>query len=210
MRSVFHIAWFAENVMRNFKLVVFAISLYCLTPGQQQELTIGISTGNYDGAFSERIVLVAHRQEIEVPFEFLVQGFVYTPVSVSPREELRFNPAKGAREKEILVRNNSKSDLELKSLQSESGAIQVEPLPATIPAGQQLKLKVKQIKTVPKPDTLEHVVIVFTQPIEDMESISLSVVLNAREKKIEQGVDPFRNPEIQELIRKNQIALPQP
>jgi hypothetical protein len=179
-----------------------------LIPGKLQELSILAPTSDYDGAVNERVVLATYRYGVEVPFEFSLQGFVYTPVSVTPKG-LRFIWAKGEREKEFSVRNNSKSTLELKSLISKTNLIAVEPLPATIQPGQQLAMKVRQVGNVQQRNVIQDLEIVFSKPVDDMESLRLAVLLNAVEE-MPRNIDeaPAVTPQIQELIRKNQVILP--
>lgn len=181
-----------------------------LSPGKLQELTILVPASGYDGAVNEPIVLAARRHGVEVPFEFSLQGLVYVPVSVVPRI-LRFSLDKGEREKEILVRNNSKSILELKPLASETDAIAVEPLPATIRPGKQLAMKVRQARAVHQHNVSQNLEIIFSKAVDNQTSINLTVVLNAVEEKPGK-IDnpPAMTPQIQELIRKNQITLPKP
>jgi hypothetical protein len=149
-----------------------------LSPGQQ-ELSIEVPTWNYDGAVSEHVALIAYRHNVEIPFEFTIQGNVYVPVSAPGH--LRFK--EGETEKEILVRNNSKSDLELLPSFSELGAIIIEPLPTSIRAGQQAKLKVKiapAFQTVQR-NTIDNMAISFAHPVDGVPSLGISFILNYHE-----------------------------
>jgi hypothetical protein len=176
-----------------------------LVPGQSKELAFGISTLNYDGAFNERVVLVVNKEGVDVPFEVTVQGNVYVPVSLNPKI-LRFLTNES--EKELLVRNNTKERLELKSLFSETNAVIVEPLPATILPGQQLKLKFRKVMEVGNPNTRDNLSISLTQPVDGIASLPLPVVLNYVEPKRHESDDPLNSREIQELLRKNQTNTP--
>jgi hypothetical protein len=148
-----------------------------LAPGQQ-ELLLEVPTWNYEGAVEVPITLIAYRQGIEVPFEFTVKGTVYIPVSVSPKI---FKLESAHPEQEILVRNNSKSDVELVRLHTETGKVSVEPLPAKVPAGQQIKLKAKFTARVSK-STRDSLAIPFAQPVDGMAVITITALFNAEEK----------------------------
>jgi hypothetical protein len=177
-----------------------------LKPGEQ-ELTIEFSASNYDGAVKERLVLVAYRQGADVPFEIVVQGNVYVPVSIIPRL-LRLR--KGDQEKEFLVRNNTDTEVELKGYHSETGMIVIEPLLASIPAGKELKMKVKARNDIgaAQQDSRDNVGISFSRPVDGMSSLILTVVLNPSAAKREAAFDPAKSKEIQELIRKSKVNLP--
>jgi hypothetical protein len=178
-----------------------------LPPGQGRELTVRVNSAAFDGAVDENFILVARAHEIEAPFEFKLQGFVYTPVSIFPKL-VELDSAGKEREKEIRVRNNSRETLELKSLQSNAGNIAIEPLPATIAPGQELKMKVRQIRDVAEPDTAEFICIDFARPVEDMAYVGVNVVINPSPKKKRQIADPALSREIQEIIQKQKVNLP--
>jgi hypothetical protein len=148
-----------------------------MAPGQQ-ELILTIPTWNYDGDVKVPITLIAYRQGIEVPFEFLVKGTVYIPVSVSPKV-FRLDGANP--EQEILVRNNSKSDVELVRLHTETGRVSMAPMPVAIPAGQQVKLKAKLAAGVSR-SMQDNLSIPFAKPVDSMGAISLQVLFSTEEK----------------------------
>jgi hypothetical protein len=169
-------------------------------------LTVEIPSEHYDGDVNERMDLVVRRQGVEVPFEFTVKGHVYVPVSLVPRL-LQFD-SKGEREKTILVRNNSKKILKIKSFFSEINAVSIESLPATIPPGQQLHLKVKQIREVTRSNLRDNLSIAFAEPVDGETHLRLAVVFNPSKKEGDNTENPAAGADIQELIRKNQINLP--
>jgi hypothetical protein len=171
-----------------------------------KELTIEMKSVLYDGDVKERVVLVFKKQGVEVPFEFTVKGHVYVPASVVPKL-VQFD-LKGEREKTILVRNNSKEILKIKSFYSETDAVSIEFLPATIPPGQQLQLKVKQIRDMARSDLRDNMTLSFAQPVDGMAALGLTVVLNPSKKENHDTRNPGESVDIQELIRKNQINLP--
>jgi hypothetical protein len=187
-------------------LTVLGLSGQSLLPGQMKELTFEIGSGHYDGDVNERIDLVFKRQGVEVPFEFTIKGHVYVPVSVVP-VLVQFD-LKGEREKTILVRNNSKEILKIKSFFCETDAVSIESLPVTILPGQQAQLKVKWIKDVARPDLRDNLTLSFAQPVDGMAALGLTVVLNPSKKENHDTRNPGESSNIQELIRKDQINLP--
>jgi hypothetical protein len=172
-------------------------------PGPRQELSVEVPTWNFDGDVKEQFTLFAKLNGVEVPFEFSVRGIVYTPLSISPKF-LRFKP--GEREKEILLRNNSKSDLKLEQVLSETKALTLDPFPATIPPGGQLKAKVKAGESLDyaAPNAVDRVAITY-RPIDGFSGISYKVYLNSRGETPATSMDK----NIRELILQNQIILPE-
>jgi hypothetical protein len=187
-------------------LRILGLSGQSLLPGKMNVLTVEIPSEHYDGDVNERMDLVVPRQGVEVPFEFTVKGHVYVPVSLVPRL-LQFD-SKGEREKTILVRNNSKKILKIKSFFSEINAVSIESLPATIPPGQQLHLKVKQIREVTRSNLRDNLSIAFAEPVDGETHLRLAVVFNPSKKEGDNTENPAAGADIQELIRKNQINLP--
>lgn len=177
-----------------------------LMPGKLQELKIEMATRKYDGAVEKDMILVAHQENAEASFEFTVKGFVYVPVSHSPRI-LRFT--KGNLEKEITVRNNTKSALEIVSFLSESKIITAEPIPTTILPGQELRIHVKQIREINGTNLYDNLVFHFAEPIDGMGVLRLTAVMNYQEEEPAKD-DPIDHREIQELIKKNTPSIPMP
>jgi len=178
-----------------------------LTPGNNRELTIPVPAMDYDGVVNENISITAHWNGVDVPFEFTLRGFVQASVSALPRI-LRFNSDKGETEREIVVRNNTKSIIELKSLKSDSEDLMVEPLPAKVRPGKQLTMKVKQVRNVSQRNVTHNLEIVLAKSVDNKTSLALTAILNATEETLDGLNPPVITPEIQELIRKNKIALP--
>jgi hypothetical protein len=146
-------------------------------PGEQ-ELRLIVPAWQLEGPVHERITITARRQGVDVPFEIEVRGNVYVPVAFSPKI-LKFS--RGENEKQVRIRNNSKSDIELLPISSETGEIIVEPIPAKVPAGQEVMLKVKLDKGTEnlKANKLDSLVIPLSNPVDDVNSISISVTMNA-------------------------------
>jgi hypothetical protein len=189
-------------------LRILGLNGQSLLPGQMKEIAIEMKSVLYDGDVKEQIDLVFKKQGVEVPFEFTVKGHVYVPASVVPRL-VQFD-LKGEREKTILVRNNSKEILKIKSLFSETDAVRIESLPATILPGQEAQLKVKWIRDVDRSDLRDNLTLSFAQPVDGMAALGLTVVFNPSKKKNHDAGNPDEGIYIQDLIHKNQINLPKP
>jgi hypothetical protein len=173
-----------------------------LLPGKSMELTVVVPTRIYEGVVQESLELVARRGSVDVPYKFVVQGFVYVPVTFNPKI-LRLNPNNDAREKELLIRNNSRSDLEIRSISSPSGALELEPMPLTIPSGKQMTLKLKQVREVEKANTSEKLILKFAQPVEDVAALEIPVVLNSADTRDGLIHDLLADPGIQKQIQEN-------
>jgi hypothetical protein len=178
-----------------------------LPPGTHKEFSVEVPTWGYDGPVSEQFFIVAKIKNVDAPFEFSVRGNVYAPVSMIPRL-LKFK--KGEHEKEVVMRNNSKSDLEVNPAISETRAITIEPLPAVIPPGQQLTLKVKLGDTADSavPNTVDNVAITFVKSVDDVAGLSFRVYLNSGEENQQKTSNRTADSQIQELIRQNQVRSP--
>jgi hypothetical protein len=174
-------------------------------PGQSNELVIEISTLNYDGTVNESLTLKANSQGIDVPFEISVQGNVYVPISLNPKA-LRF--IQNEREKILLIRNNTKEPVDLKSMFTETNEVTIETLPATILPGQQLQLKFKKLSEGISPGKVDNVSISLAKPVDGVGGISIPVVLNYIETKRQQPDMPLEIREMEELLRKSPSGIP--
>jgi hypothetical protein len=150
-----------------------------LNPGSH-ELRITVPTWQLDGVVHEHIGMTVRKLGATVPFDIEVTGNVYVPVSIAPKM-LRFK--KEENEKEVRIRNNSKSDLDLLSMYSETRQVMIQPLPATVLSGQEIVLKVKLSKESAslKANQADNLAISFAKPVDGMNSLSLSVILNAED-----------------------------
>ncbi|MDM7997374.1 MAG: hypothetical protein QUT30_17025 [Acidobacteriota bacterium] len=193
---------YAKINASNPAIKVQGLSNRRLLPGKSMELTVVIPTRIYEGIVYESIDLVARRSGAEAPFKFVVQGFVYVPVTFNPKI-LRLNPNSDAREKELLIRNNSRSMLEIQSISSPSGALELEPMPVTIPSGRQMALKLKQVREVEKANTAEKLILKFAQPVEDVAALEIPVVLNSADSRDGLIQDLLADPGIQKQIQEN-------
>jgi hypothetical protein len=178
-----------------------------LFPGQNKELHIGVSTWYFEGEVDERLVLIAQRKGIEVPFEIKIIGKVYLPISVTPKV-LIFD--KSENEKEILISNNSKTNVDLLQVSSETGLVVIEPIPTSIPPGQKLSLKASLAKKSweIQPNTRDSIAIILAKSVDDVAAVSISVVMNSTKPKPNSITTPVISDEIQQLIRKYQVNLP--
>jgi hypothetical protein len=88
----------------------------------------------------------------------------------------------------------------------------VEPLPTTIPAEQQLKMKVKvgQALDTAKANAQDNISIPLEQPVDDMTSITFAVVANSIERKQNTQFDPSQSEDVQDLIRRSKVNVPNP
>jgi len=198
---------FAKINTSNPAIKVQGLSNRRLLPGKSMELTVVVPTRIYEGVVNESIDLVARLGDAEVPFKFVVQGFVYVPVTFSPKI-LRLNPNNDAREKELLIRNNSRSTLEIQSFSSPSGALELEPMPLTLPSGRQTTLKMKQVREVEKANASEKLILKFAEPVEDVAALEIPVVLNSADTRDGLIHDLLAEPGIQKQIQENLKKAP--
>ena len=156
-------------------------SLSVLSPGTDKTATdatgvrLALRTGNMEGEVNLLVKLIIREAETDLPFELKLHGFVYTPVSFSP-STLRF--AKGESEKEIVVRNNTKTEIRLASFSSRSTELQVPDVPRSLQPGEECKLKIVQTAQAPRVNTSEELNIRFPQPVEGLASLRIFVTRN--------------------------------
>ncbi len=162
-----------------------------LLPGQDRELKITMRTDTLEGVILENLTLTARRNDVEIPFKIALQGFVYVPISFAPKV-LRLNPGNEAREKTIVIRNNSKSALKLQSFSTRHKVVEVAGLPATVASGQELTLKVTQVRDVAQKDTEDTLTLVLAKPVEDVASFPVRLFLNATDKRDGLIMDPAK------------------
>jgi hypothetical protein len=148
-----------------------------IDPGDH-ELRITVPTWQLDGPVNEKILLTVRQPGTGIPFEIELKGNVYVPVSISPKM-LKFK--KDEREKEVRIRNNTKSNLEILPVYSETRQVQIQPLPITILPGNEIVLKVtsdKKSMSLPA-NQVDALAIPFAKPVDGVNALSLNVVLNA-------------------------------
>jgi len=146
-----------------------------LTPGEGQKIEMALQTQDYDGEINKTFTLIVEHAGVEVPYEFSVHGYVYTPMSVSPRA-LRF--LKGESSKEFTLRNNSKFEARIVSFRSESENLDVQPIPQTLAPGAECRLTVVLKDTPVSENVREALTLRLADPIDGMKKIILPVVIN--------------------------------
>lgn len=178
-----------------------------LNPGEH-ELRIIVPTWQLDGEVHERIVLNVLRRKATVPYEIEVKGRVYVPVSIAPKT-LKFQ--RGESEKGVRIRNNSKSGIELLSFYSETRQVLVQPLPVTIPPGQEIELKVVASKESDslRANLTDSLSISLKEPADGVNSLSLSIVLNS-EAPAKGGKPAGGNEEIAPILSDRSQSCPVP
>jgi hypothetical protein len=147
---------------------------YKLVPGEQ-ELLVKAVMESLEGPVQKQVVLSVQRENAVVPFEIEVKGFVYVPVSITPKV-LSLSPTQA--EKELRVKNNTNSTIELLQAYSEAKQITVDFLPTNIPPGGEILLKVKQdTKQAPLvPGKFYSLSVPLAKPVDNVNFISFSVV----------------------------------
>ncbi len=169
-----------------------------LLPGKDQKIQIELLTRVYAGEFNEKFVFGITHQNIEVPYEFDIHGYVYAPVYARPGS-LRF--AKGEQSKEVVIKNDSQSQVTLQK--PENPDFEVTPLPQTLPPGGTCALKVTVKKQRNEPNYIDSVSLDFERRVEDMNNLKLGILLNYEE------IDPRKaqEMELRELIRKSGVPV---
>ena len=150
-----------------------------LAPGEGQKLELSLLTQELEGEVSETFTIMAGNAGVEAPYEFSVHGFVYTPVSISPRP-LKF--LKGESAKEVVLKNNSKSPIQV--ISARAAGMEVEGLPQTLSPGAECRLAVKLKSKGYGTNHGAEIAFRFAQPLDGIESISLPVIVNFEPPKV--------------------------
>jgi len=164
-----------------------------LTPGEGQKIELEFLTDDYDGEINATFTVQVEHAGVEVPYEFSIRGYVYTPVSVSPRS-LRF--LKGEFSKEITLTNNSESELAIVSVRTQGSSLDVQPLPQSVAPGAVCRLTVKLTRKDYKTNYSDDLVLRFANPVDEVQSVVLPVIVNYEPIKVwqrapwEQPVEP--------------------
>lgn len=169
-----------------------------LPPGKDQKIQMEFLTRAYAGEVNEKFTVVISHQNVEVPYDFTIHGFVYTPVYSTPMP-LRF--LTGEHAKEVVVRNLSKSEVIINEASNKE--FSVAPLPQTLPPGGTCTLKVSFLRDRPEKNLVDSLFLSFAKPVEDMGSLELDIVRNY------EGHDPEKAREMQlrELLRKAGVPV---
>jgi len=175
-----------------------------LMPASEGRIQLRTLTSNFDGEMHEAFSLLVNRAGVSVPYGFKLQGLVYTPLSVIP-QVLRFR--EGESEKDLEIVNNSKTEVTLDSLFSNTAGFEIQPLPQRLRPGDRCTLRVKQAIRDATKNYSEEIAIKLAAPVEDMSHILLPIVLNYQEQKRKSFGD-LSAKEIEELIKAAPPANP--
>ncbi len=179
-------------------LVVGGLAKGQLLPGGPHKISFEFLSENYAGVVQENFSAFVRHGSASVTYEFTIRANVYAPVLAVP-PTLRFDV--NETEKEILIRNSSGSEVQIVALTSENPRFQVSPLPMTIAAGKEARLRARLLTKAPK-NHREILNLRFAVPVEDMNSLELPVLVNPVDRPT--GAPPRLSPEqIQKLIPKN-------
>src|SRR5437867_3232064 len=180
-------------------LIVRGLTERKLMPGRSQKIDLELLTENYDGPVNETFTILVRHQDVEVPYGFKLRGFVYTPVSAIPRV-LLFK--KDEKETEVVIRNNSKSEVRIDSIGSESGAFKMQQIPLVLSPGRQSNLKVTRILNVTGTNYRDLLSLSFARPVDGVASLTVPVILNYVEQK-KKSLQDLTPQEMEEWLRKN-------
>ncbi|MBZ5498524.1 MAG: hypothetical protein LAP85_19175 [Acidobacteriia bacterium] len=169
-----------------------------LPSGKGRNIKMELLTENYAGEINEEFTTVISRQDVGVSYQFNIHGFVYAPVSSTPAV-LKF--LSGEREKEIIVRNNSKSEVIITAPESVNFA--VKPLPQTLPPGGECRLKVSALLNTSDKNYREPLSLGFAKPVEGKGGLTIGVIFNYEEPK---PID-IRLKEIEEWMSKAGLPI---
>jgi hypothetical protein len=169
-----------------------------LPPGKEQQIQMELLTRTYAGEVNEKFTAVISHQEVEVPFEFKVHGFVYVPVLATPRV-LKF--LKGEREKEIVLKNNSKSEVTVKAVTN--AELSVTPMPQKLSPGADCRLKVAVLSDKPDKNLQGVLSFNFAESVEGVDGLDVPVILNYEEVKPKTAEELV----IEDLLRKANLPI---
>lgn len=169
-----------------------------LPPGKEQKIQMELLTRIYADEVNEKFTAVISHQDVEVPFEFKLHGFVYVPVSVTPRA-LKF--LKGEREKEIVLKNNSKSEVTVNAVSN--AGFSVTPLPQKLPPGADCHLKVAVLSDKSDKNLQSVLSFSFAESVEGMDGLDVPVILNYEEVKPKTAEEQM----IEDLLRKANLPI---
>jgi hypothetical protein len=169
-----------------------------LIPGESGAIDIELLTGERDGVVEQPLSLGVSYRRASVPFEFVIRGYVYSPLSAAPWF-LRFENDEA--EKEVVLRNNSHAEARITSIYSESSRFGVAPLPVAIGPGETLHIKVLLRSKPTSKNLRETLTLIFERPIEGMKNLSIPVLLNP-EVPAQKGPAVLTPQDIEKLVPK--------
>jgi hypothetical protein len=167
-------------------------------PAGKAQIKAEFLTKAYAGEVNEKLTAIISSHGTEVPYEFTLHGFVYTPVYTTPMT-LRF--LSGEHAKEILVKNISKSEVVINNYLS-TKEFEVTPLPQTIPPGGTCTLKVTIVKDRPEKDLKDTLSLSFDKSVEDLGGLDVGLVRNYQEVHQKTQAE-----EMQELLKKYGVSI---
>lgn len=187
-------------VLKNFPddLLLLNLPDRNLPPGKEQKLQMELLTRSYADEVNENFTAVISHQGVEVPFEFKLHGFVYVPVSVTPRA-LRF--LKGEREKEIVLKNNSKSEVTVNAVRN--AGFNVAPLPQKLSPGADCHLRVAVLSDRSDKNLQSVLSLNFAESVEGVDGLDVPVILNYEEVKPKTAEEQM----IEDLLRKANLPI---
>jgi hypothetical protein len=144
-----------------------------LKSGEGQKIELSLQTQELDGEFSGTFAILAVGAGLEVPYEFSIHGYVYAPVSISPRP-LKF--LKGESAREVVLKNNSKSAIQV--ISAKAAGFDVEGLPQTIAPGAECRLAVKLTFRSYGTNHGAEITLRFAEPADGVQSVALPVIVN--------------------------------
>jgi hypothetical protein len=149
------------------------ISAQELVPGEGRKIELSLETERLDGEVTGTFTILADNTGVEVPYEFSIHGYVYSPISFTP-PSLSF--LKGESAKEVTLRNNSKSSIRI--IPAIVAGFDVKPLPQTIAPGAECRLAVEL--TIKSYETNHDAMITFqfAEPVDGVESVALPAIVN--------------------------------
>ena len=167
-------------------------------PAGNAQIKAEFLTKAYAGEVNEKLTAIISSHGTEIPYEFSLHGFVYTPVYATPMT-LRF--LSGERAKEILVKNISKSEVVINNNLS-TKEFDVTPLPQTIPPGGTCTLKVTIVKDRPEKNLIDALSLSFDKSVEDLGGLEVGIVRNYQEVHQKSQAE-----ELQELLKKYGVPI---
>jgi hypothetical protein len=168
-------------------------------PAGKAQIKAEFLTKAYAGEVNEKLTAIISSHGTEIPYEFTLHGFVYTPVYATPMT-LRF--LSGEHAKEILVKNISKSEVVINNYLS-TKEFDVTPLPQTIPPGGTCTLKVTIVKDRPEKNLIDTLSLSFDKSVEDLGGLDVGIVRNYQEVHQKSQAE-----ELQELLLLKKYGVP--
>jgi len=170
-----------------------------LKPGKNQSVPLELSTENYNGQIQIPLTMQVKSSDVEVLYPIEIRGMVYSPVSVTP---LPMFFAREEKQKDVEIRNNSKSEIRIVSATSETGVtFVVGPLPLVLPPGGQAVVKVQTPSQITQSNYRDSITLAFDKAVDGVSSVPVPVTVNYVRPT---GGPPLTQKELEELKKKAQ------